>query len=522
MSGLKRALFGEKGTPSRVVDTTPDAFANLRGPLASALLGQLQQGPAQFQGPFVAPLTGGEIQGLQGVQRAAGQVGQSPLAMQMLAGSAGMNPFAQLSGLEQFGLGQVAQQAFGQNPLLSQAQSFLSQQLAGQMNPFARAVGLSEAEQQGLNAIQQAAFGQNPLLSTVQQGIQQLAGSGGVHPQLDQLIQAATRPILEQFDDEALRQRGLFTAAGQQVQGLGSSPFAQASARLSSSIANALGDTTAQLTAALNQQQQQAQLQALGLGAQLPGMQLQNMLAAQQALGLPREIEQLGLGLQSQAFQQMQQNQFGAAGLADQLQSNALQRALAGLGAAGIGQQRQAQAFENQQNRQLQAGAQLGQQQLANQVAQLEAQLRNLQAQGLPRLVQQLGIDAGLQEFQRQQAQLMQLMQLMAGVSVPSTTVLPGTAGSTGALGAFAGGFGEALGTGLGSVLLSDRRMKRDIEYIGTTAGGTKLYRFRYAWSEEPKLGVMADEVAHIPGAVMVDDITGLATVDLAKVVAHG
>ena len=64
--------------------------------------------------------------------------------------------------------------------------------------------------------------------------------------------------------------------------------------------------------------------------------------------------------------------------------------------------------------------------------------------------------------------------------------------------------------------------MKRDIEYIGTTANGTKLYRFRYAWSDEPKLGVMADEVAHIPGAVMVDDITGLATVDLAKVVAHG
>src|SRR5690606_35241971 len=122
-----------------------------------------------------------------------------------------------------------------------------------------------------------------------------------------------------------------------------------------------------------------------------------------------------------------------------QLQGNALQRALAGLDAAGIGQQRQAQAFESQQGRQLQAGAQLGQQQLAGQVAQLEAQLQNLQAQGLPRLVQQLGIDAGLQEFQRQQAQLMQLMQLMAGISVPSTAVLPGTPGSSGALGAFAG-----------------------------------------------------------------------------------
>src|SRR5690606_25562530 len=136
-------------------------------------------------------------------QQAAGGVGQNLTGLNMLAGAAGFNPFA-------------------------------------------RAVGLSGAEQQGLSAIQQAAFGQNPLMNTVNQQLQSIAGSGGVHPQLEQLIGAATRPILEQFDDEALRQRGLFTAAGQQVQGLGSSPFAQASARLSSGVANALGDTTAQ------------------------------------------------------------------------------------------------------------------------------------------------------------------------------------------------------------------------------------------------------------------------------------
>src|SRR5690606_7561135 len=532
MSGLKRALFGEKGTPSRVVDTTPDAFANLRGPLASALLGQLQQGPAQFQGQLAAPLTGEERRGLRGVQRAAGQVGQNLTGLGMLAGAAGMNPFAQLSDLEQFGLGQVAQQAFGgpnaltaagqqflgqhafaQNP---QAQAFLSAQLggvmnpftqvagltgaeqqgldaiqqmafaqnpqlqqllgaqmSGVMNPFAQAAGLSGAEQQGLQAIQQAAFGQNPLLDTVGQQLQTIAG-GGPNPMVDQLIQSASRPIIEQFEDDILAQRGAFTAAGQQVQGLGSSPFAQASARLSSGVANALADVGTRIAA----QEQQRQMQALGMGMQLPGIQMQNMLAAQQALGLPREVQQLGLNLQNQAFQQMQANQLAAAALADQTASNALaralsgqqalalprelqqlgidrlnqafqqmqanqftaaglgdqfansaisralgamgmgeqiagnafQRALAGLGAAGIGQQRQAQAFENQQNRQLQAGAQLGQQQLAAQVAQLEAQLRNLQAQGLPRLVQQLGIDAGLQEFQRQQAQLMQLM----------------------------------------------------------------------------------------------------------------
>ncbi len=362
MGGLTRALFGEKGTPSRVVDSTPDEFARLRGPLASSMATQLR-GQNGYQGPFVAGMTPGEMQGLQGVQQAASGVGQNPLAMQLMAGATGFNPFA-------------------------------------------GAVGLSAGELQGLNAIQGMAFGANPLTNIVNQQLQQIAGSGGIHPQLDQLIGAATRPIIDQFGDEQLAQRGAFTAAGHQIQGLGSSPFAQASARLSSGVANAIGDTTAQLTAALNQQQQQQQMQALGMGMQMPGLQLQNQLAGLQALGLPREIAQMGLNQQSQAF-------------------------------------------ENQQGRQLQAGSSIGQQGLAGQAAQMQAQLQNLQAQGLPRLIEQLGIDAGLQEYQRQQQQMMQLMQLMSGVSAPNTVALPGTPGSTGALGAFAGGFGSALGGGL-------------------------------------------------------------------------
>lgn len=647
MSGLKRALFGEKGTPSRVVDTTPDEFVRLRGQLSGALSSQLRS-PAQYQGPFAAQMGLGEMMGLQGVQRAAGGVGQGQAGLGMLMGASGMNPFAQLSGLEQAGLGQVMQQAFGgANPLTAAGQQFLGQtafsqnpqaqqflnsqlggvmnpftqvaglsgaeqqgldaigqmafaqnpqlqqmlstQMGGVMNPFAAAAGLSGAEQQGLQSIQQAGFGQNPLMDTVSQQLQSIA-QGGPNPFLDQLIQSASRPIIEQFDDDVLAQRGAFTAAGQQVQGLGSSPFAQASARLSGGVADALGDVGTRLTAQLTAQDQQRQMQALQMGMQLPGMQMQNMLAAQQALGLPREIEQLGLNLQNQAFQQMMQQQLAAGGLADQLSSNALaralagqqalalpreleqagidrqsqafqdmlsrqftaaglgdqlasssinralgaigageqitgnafQRALAGLDAAGIGQQRQGQAFEQQQQRQLQAGSLFGQQQLAAQQARLQAQLQNLQAQALPRLIEQLGIDAGLQEFQRQQSQMMQLLQLMGGLTAPNTAVLPGTAGTPGALQNFVAGIGEGFGTALGGMVGCDRRLKRDIEYIGETAKGTKLYRFRYLWSDEPKVGVMADEVAHIPGAVMVDDITGLATVDLGKVAAYG
>src|SRR5690606_39777579 len=152
-----------------------------------------------------------------------------------------MNSCTRAAGLPcaaQQGLGAISQVAFAQNP---QLQQLLSAQMSGVMNPFAQAAGLSSAEQQGLQAIQQAAFGQNPLLDTIGQQLQTIAG-GGPNPMIDQLIQSASRPIIEQFEDDILAQRGAFTAAGQQVQGLGSSPFAQASARLSSGVANALAD----------------------------------------------------------------------------------------------------------------------------------------------------------------------------------------------------------------------------------------------------------------------------------------
>lgn len=621
MSGLGDALFGSEGTPSRVVDTTPDAFANLRTPLARRFRQQLFN-PAQFQGQFAAPMAPGEQQALQGTQQAAGQVGQGTQGQQLLAGAGQMNPFAGLAPMEQQALGAIGQQAFqGANPQAQQflqqqlggqqnpfaqaagltggeqaglqavqqraladnpqAQQFLQQQLGGQMNPFAQSAGLTGAEQQGLGVIQnqafdpnqqiqsfvnqqlggvanpfaqvsapeqqglqqvqQTAFGSNPLQQAVTQGIGQLA-SGQQNPYAQQLMEAAVRPIEQQFSEEALRQRGLFTGAGQQVQGQGSSPFAQASARLSGNVANAIGDTTAQLGSDLFQQQQQAQLQALGLGQQQPGIDLQNQLAGLEAAGLPRElqsdafqqmqsnqftaaglgdqfasntlaralqgqealslprqvqqagldrqagafdtaresafraaglgeqltgsaleralqgteaaglprqVQQAGLDRQAQAFEAAQGRGLQAAGLGDQLSSNALQRALAGFEAAGAGQERAGQAFEQQQARQLQAGSQLGSQQLAQETAQLEAQLQNLQAQGLPRLIEQMGIEGGLAEFERQRNELMQLLATGGNLAAGQQAVLPGTSGTPGALQSFAGAFGQGLGSSI-------------------------------------------------------------------------
>ena len=51
---------------------------------------------------------------------------------------------------------------------------------------------------------------------------------------------------------------------------------------------------------------------------------------------------------------------------------------------------------------------------------------------------------------------------------------------------------------------LSDRRLKRDVQRIGTAANGLPLYLFRYLWDDTPHVGVMAQDVLKVrPEAVM-------------------
>lgn len=66
-----------------------------------------------------------------------------------------------------------------------------------------------------------------------------------------------------------------------------------------------------------------------------------------------------------------------------------------------------------------------------------------------------------------------------------------------------------------GKYVFSDRRLKRDIERIGTHASGVPLYSFRYLSDDTPRIGVMADEVELVmPEAVGERD--GFKTVDYA------
>lgn len=91
-----------------------------------------------------------------------------------------------------------------------------------------------------------------------------------------------------------------------------------------------------------------------------------------------------------------------------------------------------------------------------------------------------------------------------------------GSGGGTGG-GSSGGGTGGGAGSGGGGGW-SDARLKTDIVPIGETAEGLTLYRFRYLWSPEVRVGVMAQDLLAQgrADAVIVTD-SGYMKVDYAK-----
>lgn len=67
------------------------------------------------------------------------------------------------------------------------------------------------------------------------------------------------------------------------------------------------------------------------------------------------------------------------------------------------------------------------------------------------------------------------------------------------------------------AIMSSDIRLKENIRRIGTTPGGIPFYSYNYIWDQKPQAGVMAQEVEHIPGAV-IEHESGYKLVDYSKV----
>lgn len=215
---------GKKGgSPSQVVDTTPDEFAGLRGGIADqlrTLFGGGVSGVPTPSGPMVAPITG----------------------------------------QEQNFLGMIGQQAGG-GPLNATRDSLLQRTLSGTfLSPDS-----------------------NPFLQAT--------------------IEAAQRPLVQQFQEQTIPQlRSQFTAAGQMIQPGGSSPFDMAAARAQGGLSDALGDVSTNIAGQNFQAERGRQQQAVTQAMQVQQSDLDNLIRGLQASALPRSINQLGIDKGVQSF----------------------------------------------------------------------------------------------------------------------------------------------------------------------------------------------------------------------------
>ena len=68
-------------------------------------------------------------------------------------------------------------------------------------------------------------------------------------------------------------------------------------------------------------------------------------------------------------------------------------------------------------------------------------------------------------------------------------------------------------------VMISDRRLKRDVTLLATLANGLKIYSFRYKWSEDLYVGVMAQDLPANRAwrSAVVTRADGFYAVDYAK-----
>ena len=63
----------------------------------------------------------------------------------------------------------------------------------------------------------------------------------------------------------------------------------------------------------------------------------------------------------------------------------------------------------------------------------------------------------------------------------------------------------------------SDRRLKHEISRVGTLDSGLPLYRYKYLWSDQVYVGVMAQEVADVAPDAVVKGDDGYLRVNYAR-----
>lgn len=76
----------------------------------------------------------------------------------------------------------------------------------------------------------------------------------------------------------------------------------------------------------------------------------------------------------------------------------------------------------------------------------------------------------------------------------------------------------ESQQSGIIPGLFSDRRLKRDVTKLGEYDDGLGIYRYKYLWSDEERVGFMADEVAELRPWALGAEVDGFQTIHVALV----
>lgn len=177
--------------------------------------------------------------------------------------------------------------------------------------------------------------------------------------------------------------------------------------------------------------------------------------------------------------------------------------------------------FNADQSRQLQAGSTLGQFGTGAQTAALQGAQAQLGAGAQQQAVQQAQDVANQQQFQAAQAYPFQTTQYLGNLLLG----IGGQSGGTSLTNSPGPNIGSQVLGGLTTLASipwgSDERLKENMEPVGETYDGQKIYKFNYKNDGHTMLGLSAQEVEkHNPEAVHKDG-EGMRMVDYEKAVNH-
>lgn len=115
----------------------------------------------------------------------------------------------------------------------------------------------------------------------------------GSDPITQGVIEAATRPVIEAFNEQELLDRALFTRAGQKLPE--SSPFSRARAIATRGLTNTIGDIASRVVFGERERRGEEETQAIAAAAAKATADFGKKVEVLKAKALPRVVEQFGL-----------------------------------------------------------------------------------------------------------------------------------------------------------------------------------------------------------------------------------